>query len=72
MDPTENRLIEIETKFAFLEETVDQLNGVILEQGREIASLRRQISELEGRVAAKQDGGPEGETDPLEERPPHY
>lgn len=69
MDP---RIVEIETKFAFLEETVDQLNEVILDQGREIERLKRLLKELEGRVATKHDGGPEESLDPLEERPPHY
>jgi len=69
MDP---RIIELETKFAFLEETVDQLNEVILDQGREIERLKSQLKELESRVATKHDGGPEESHDALEERPPHY
>jgi SlyX protein len=68
----DTRLVDLESKFAFLEQTVDDLNDVVLEQGREIERLRRQVAELESRVATKPEEGAESEADPLEERPPHY
>lgn len=65
------RQVELESKIAFLERTVDDLNEVVLSQGAALEELGRQLVRLEQRVRAGQGGeGPEG--DPLEERPPHY
>ncbi|MFT7669544.1 MAG: SlyX protein [Planctomycetota bacterium] len=72
MNSEDTRIIELESKFIFMEKTMDDLNDVILDQGREIDSMQRRITELETRIAAKQEGDGAGEADPLEERPPHY
>lgn len=68
MDP---RRVDFEVKAAFLEQTVDTLNEVIIEQGRSIEALERRVTDLEGVAKGQMDAG-EGGGDPLEERPPHY
>ncbi len=70
-DRTKER-VELETKLGFLEHTVDALNGVVLEQTREIEQLLRRVTELEKRIASRGGGGEGEEVDPLSERPPHY
>lgn len=67
----EERLIHIETKVAFQEKTIKDLNDVLYEQRQEIDRLSaicdalvRQVKELSGLTAAI--------TAPANETPPHY
>jgi SlyX protein len=64
------RLEQIETKIAYLEQANAQLGDVLLLQGRDIENLRTQVSALRSRL----DSGKGGETDwsAQDERPPHY
>jgi len=63
--------IELESKIAFLERTLEELNEVILDQGRSIEALERRLALLESRGSAETDaeGGPR---DLADDRPPHY
>jgi len=61
----------LESKIAFLERTVDDLNDVILAQASALDDLARRLARLEARLCEVQDAAG-GEIDPLEERPPHY
>lgn len=63
--------IALESKLAFLERTVDDLNDVILDQARSFEALEARLAKLEARLhdAHNAEGG---EPDPLAERPPHY
>jgi len=63
--------VDLEVKMAFLERTVEELNGVLLEQGRILDSMQRQLIELESRM--KQGLGDLGQdVGPHDEKPPHY
>ncbi len=63
--------VELESKIAFLERTVEDLNEVLLAQGDVLQELERRLARVEARQRAAQEGeGPAG--DPLDERPPHY
>ena len=42
-DPTSQRLEKIEAHIAHLERQVEQLNEVIIEQGKLVASLKKQV-----------------------------
>ena len=66
----EERLIEIETKLAFQEDLVQELNKIIIEQQKQIDDLKAQYRTLSDHVktAMEQEGG---ETQ-KDERPPHY
>ncbi len=66
------KIIDLEMKLAFLERTLEELSGVVLDQGREVERVNRRLEELDGRLTAKQDGAGAEQSDPLEERPPHY
>lgn len=61
---------ELQSKFAFLERTVETLSQVVIEQGNEIGVLRQRIERFESRLQVQGEG--DAERDPLEERPPHY
>ncbi len=63
----EQRIIDLEIKLSFLEQTLESLNEVILEQAASLDLMRKQLERLEQR-----EGGAGEETDPQDERPPHY
>ncbi|MEM1235087.1 MAG: SlyX family protein [Pseudomonadota bacterium] len=59
----------IEEKLAHLERLVDDLNGIVARQDREIEGLRAKVAYLIEREAAREsDGG----VILGDERPPHY
>ena len=66
----EKRLDDVETKLAFSEDALDQLNEVVIQQQRLIDGLVAQLTDLKRRV-------PEGSNDApfrslRDELPPHY
>ena len=71
MDTSEERLVEIETKIAFQEKTIKDLNDVLYEHQQELErigdicrSLAKQVRELSGAAL--------GIDAPANEKPPHY
>ena len=65
----EQRLVELEIKASFSEDTVDQLNAVIVRQQQQIDQLGRELARLREQAPA---GGPEPFRSLLDELPPHY
>ncbi len=66
----EEQLIDLESRFAFQEQTIAELNQVVVEQQNQIDLLTRQLAHLIAQLRA-------GEVSPIarpeEERPPpHY
>lgn len=66
MEP-EKKIIAIETKIAYLENFINELNFVIIEQEK---SIKKLISETE--VLKKKISASGSEKLPENERPPHY
>ncbi|MFJ2981268.1 MULTISPECIES: SlyX family protein [unclassified Pseudomonas] len=65
----ELRIIELETRQAFQDDTLQELNDVVVEQGRVIQRLQLQMAELIKRYEEMVGQyGSEGEEAP----PPHY
>lgn len=65
----ESRIIELETRQAFQDDTIQSLNDVVVEQGRVIECLQLQMAELIKRYEEMVGQyGSEGEEAP----PPHY
>lgn len=64
------RLVELETKVAFQEQTIESLNEVVTRQQQQIEALVREIQALKDRLRAATPS-PVG---PLEDEkpPPHY
>lgn len=67
MDDTDDRLIEIETRLAFQDRTIEALHEVVLGLRGEIDRLRRDLAETKDKL---DHGGPE--TGPAHEPPPHW
>lgn len=67
--PLETRVIELETRLAFQDDTIQALNDVVVEQGQVIERLQLQMAELIKRYEEMVGQyGNEGEEAP----PPHY
>lgn len=68
MNPeTEQQIVRLQAAVAHLEHQYDALNGVVLEQGRELARLRQQVQKLTSSIDSI-------ETDRLradQRKPPH-
>ena len=56
MTPDPERLVDLEVKFSFLEETLDALNEVILEHGRTLERLDQRVQRIERRISAASGG----------------
>ncbi|AZL75196.1 SlyX family protein [Pseudomonas sichuanensis] len=65
----EMQIVELETRQAFQDDTIQALNDVVIEQGRVIERLQLQVAELIKRYEEMVGQyGSEGEEAP----PPHY
>ncbi|MDX2350624.1 MAG: SlyX family protein, partial [Porticoccus sp.] len=65
-----DRLVEVETKLAYQEDTIQQLNDVICRQQDQIDALLVKYALLVTQVKELDNDLPEG--DEVDERPPHY
>ncbi|MDD3763364.1 MAG: SlyX family protein [Nevskiales bacterium] len=66
----EDRLIELETKLAYQEETVRVLNEIVTRQQMQIAALERLGRQLSERMLRLGEGVAKGSL--ADEVPPHY
>lgn len=64
---SEERWIELETKIAYQDHTIEALHAVVLDVRSEMDRLKRRLEELQGRV----DSGSQ-EIGPANDRPPHW
>ena len=65
----ESRLEKIETKVAFAEDLLDELNRTVVRQQQEIDLLQKQVRALRQQLAAQLPGPTDA---PHDEPPPHY
>ena len=70
--PTDERLAELESRLAFQEDVIENLNQVITRQDREILALKQQMGDLANRVREYHDSAIAAEPAPDFEIPPHY
>lgn len=66
----ENKIIDLESKLAFQDETINELNEVITDQQQQLDQLREEIRLLSLRISsvAESSAGSEEKEPP----PPHY
>ncbi len=74
---TDDRIIELETKLAYLETQFEDLNNVVLEQATTIRHLKTKLSMTESKIEDLENGRGESETLSATEiaardKPPHY
>lgn len=65
----EQRLIELETKVAYQDKTIEDLSDVIYKQDKQIATLEKNLELLRMQVQSFQSGDNEIRG---HEKPPHY
>ena len=65
----EARLIEIEIKLSYAEDTLEGLNRTVFRQQEQIDQLQQLVIRLANQL---QDLTPPEKRESLEERPPHY
>jgi len=72
----EERLISMEIKIAYQEDTITQLNDIVCEQQNQIDALERLTQQLLGRVRDLSDSASQSvngmSASAADERPPHY
>lgn len=68
MSEINERLDALETRLAYQDETIEQLNQTITAQWKQIDALTRQVTQLSERVQEAETRAP----GPANERPPHY
>lgn len=66
----EERLINLETKIAYQEDQIDELNKTVYQQQKELERLEAICKSLAGHIESLSAGRNEGM--PANERPPHY
>lgn len=66
----DRRLVDIETKIAFQERTIKELNEVVYEQQKQIDHLHAACRRLELKIRESADT--QQERDIIDEKPPHY
>lgn len=72
MADNENRIIELETKISFLEDTVEQLNTVIINQRQILDELNTKFQILHKKMEEEIYSNQMIESNPANEKPPHY
>jgi SlyX protein len=68
---TEERLIDIETRIAFQEDQIEELNRTIYQHEQKIERLQAVCEALARQVRSLADAANDGKG-PANERPPHY
>lgn len=66
----QDRMIEIETKIAYQEDTIEQLNEALIDQQKEITDLRKTVELLQKIIKSNANEGIKDIS--LETPPPHY
>ena len=62
----------LQTQFAFMEDTIDTLNGVITQRSQLIADQQRQLQLIYQKLESQTQGSQIQPFDLLHDRPPHY
>ena len=66
---TEQRLIDLETRIAYQEDTIQALSDEIYRQNKEMDRLQQLCNLMLQRLQEMASAGPSG---PVDEKPPHY
>lgn len=67
---SDDRLMDIETKLAFQEHTIEEVNGVVIAQQKEIDQLKKAVEYLLDKMELLVDT--HMERAPADDKPPHY
>lgn len=65
-------VMELQTRIAFQEDTLQQLNGVVASQDQQLRELQQQLKLLAKRFDDSLFAQEQGTSTSVDERPPHY
>ncbi|AQT58961.1 MAG TPA: SlyX family protein [Cellvibrio sp.] len=72
MSDFQEQLIELQTRVAYQEDTLAQLNDVIARQDAELIQLKQQLRLIAQRLDELSRNPAQGDGEVMDERPPHY
>jgi len=72
MNNVSDELIELQTRMAYQEDTITQLNNVVTQQDADIIQLQQQMRLLAKRIDELSFTQGDGSEEIANERPPHY
>ena len=70
-DTNEHRLIDLESRFSFQEETIRELSDALVRQQQRIDRLEASLNVMAEQLQ-RGDAGDDARQTPADERPPHY
>lgn len=68
----EQKLIDVQTQVAFMEDTIDKLDNIVTEQSQLIADQQRQLQLLYQKLESQTQGSQIQPFDLVSDKPPHY
>ena len=68
---SDNKLVELEEKIAYLQNMLDELNMVVFRQGEKIAKLDKKIKETNEKLI-NQSESQSDQSEVMDDKPPHY
>ena len=68
----DNRIDELETQLAFQEDALEQFNAIVTRQQGQIDELAAQVKFLREQLIEVAEGFQGEQSDPAQEKPPHY
>lgn len=72
MSDFEEQLIDLQTRVAYQEDTLTQLNDVITRQDAELVQLKQQLRLMAQRLDELSSNPAQTDGEVVDERPPHY
>jgi SlyX protein len=72
LEALETRIEELESQLAFQEDALEQFNAVVTRQQGQIDNLTGQIKYLQDQLLEAASSLQDVQSDPAQERPPHY
>jgi len=69
---SEDRFIDLESRLAHQDQLLDELNEVVTQQQAKIMQLETLCNSLISRVQSIGEAMTDSDSDPSNERPPHY
>ena len=70
VEQTHARIDALETQIAFQDQTIEDLNQVVISQADDIRQLKRSMEKLQKQIQGFEEAA--GESDDDQIRPPHY
>ena len=72
MEKLEQRVLELETRYSFLDDLLQRLNEVVVQQQQQIDDQARIAQMLQQRIQELSEGGLGESPEITDEKPPHY